>query len=82
MAVIEFAKIRAIGRDCPHPNCGVVFEISRDQLATLDPARQSRCRACGHIIRWAEIQRIKEILERVQELRNSAMRYRFITEEP
>ena len=77
MSSIDFRTIKGLGRDCPHPGCG--FVISFEDIPLLDESRQHQCEQCKSIIPWIEIQRMKKMLEDVQDLARSSTTYRILT---
>ncbi len=78
MQAIDFRAVRGVGRDCPHPGCGVTFEVTLADLPLRDPGREYRCAHCQSIIPWPELQTIRELLEDFQQLRQGAVHYRVL----
>ena len=78
MSAIDFRDVRGVGRDCPHPGCGVTIEVSLAQSPLSDPGREFRCRACKAIIPWQELQSIKELLETIEKLGRGMLHFRLL----
>ena len=80
MHTIDLRDVLALRRPCPHPGCGVVFELRLDDPGLVARLADHRCEGCDATIPWGDLRQIRDAVHHLQALRDHGVAYELIVD--